>query len=242
MIAGVFWLLPIGMHSLPEEGLYASCIGELEAAEINAYQRNSDRRLAGFSRIAARVAASTIVEDRVRPNEWAFSRTTAGARLLRAPSGLSVNIAIADNEHILVIYATLGHSVGVDVELWERPSGWRDIAERFFSKPERDLIQRFPDKKSSDIFTILWTGKEAIAKASGAQLVDYLDVSLIGPSVKCPYTLQRKGATYEKWKIQWLDIGSNLVASCCATGGSHRIPEIMSCDWIIDQLSFLENM
>ncbi|MBA3771273.1 MAG: 4'-phosphopantetheinyl transferase superfamily protein [Ramlibacter sp.] len=237
MTEGVFWLLPIGGRSLPEEELYASCLGELETVEINAYQTSSDRRLASLSRAAARVAASAMVGGRVRPKEWAFSRTTAGGRLLRASSGPQVSIGIADNEHILAICADLTSCVGVDVESWQRPLGWRDTAERFFSRPERDLIQRLPDKEGSDVFTMLWTGKEALAKANGAQLVDFLDLSLIGPDLRCSQGLWREGVAHEKWRVRWFDLGIALVAICCEVGKPCRIPITVSCDWITGRLS-----
>lgn len=236
MTEGVFWLLPIGVCSLPEE-LYASCLGELETAEINAYQTISDRRLARLSRAAGRVAASTMAGGTVLPKEWSFSRTTAGGRSLRAPGGPQVSIGIADNEHILAICANLTSCVGVDVESWHRPLGWRDTAERFFSRPERDLVERLPDKESSDLFTMLWTGKEALAKANGAQLVDFLDLPLIGPDLRCPQALWRQGAAHEKWRVRWFNVGITLVAICCDVGNPCRIPITVSCDWITGRLS-----
>jgi phosphopantetheinyl transferase len=230
---GTAWLLPIGTDQLPRMEICDSVLGVLEQAEVAAYQTNHDRQLASLSRAAARIAASTIVEKAVLPHEWSFSRAPGGGRFLRALDGLLMNVSIADNENFLAICMNnMMHGIGVDVESWQRPVGWRDTASRFFSAQEQSLLGHLSDEEGSDVFTMLWTGKEALAKASGKQLADLLALPLVESNQTNQQTLLLEGLIRDQWNIRWFDFGVDLVAICCDTTMSCALPTIVPIDCV----------
>lgn len=60
------------------------------------------------------------------------------------------------------------------------------LAKRFFAKEEYDDLAGRAETEQADLFSRMWTGKEAVVKASGKGLLIPLDSFLIlGETVEC---------------------------------------------------------
>jgi len=211
---GVFWLLPIESGRLPPVESWYSLLGLWEQKEIAAFQMVRDRQIASLSRGAARFAASAAVNGTVHPKAWSFARAPTGRRILCAPDGQEMNICIADNESLLVIGAGLSTRIGVDVESRQCRFEWRNIAARFFSLAEQRLLDRLSDEKGCNMFLLLWTGKEALAKARNTDLAELLCYPLVVLDQDLTQ-LWSEGLLRDGWKFRWRNVGDDVVATCC---------------------------
>jgi 4'-phosphopantetheinyl transferase len=68
-----------------------------------------------------------------------------------------------------------GHRVGVDLEAVRASFEWMTIAGRFFSARECECISSLPASDQADVFSALWTRKEACLKAAGLGLAGGLE-------------------------------------------------------------------
>jgi len=84
------------------------------------------------------------------------------------------------SERALVGFAR-GLEIGVDLEYMKPMPDLEQIAERFFSVPERDVLRQLPAAQKPEGFFNCWTRKEAYLKAVGEGLalpLDSFDVTL----------------------------------------------------------------
>lgn len=182
-------------------------LGALEQAEIGMYQTIVDKGLASFSRIVPRVLASVFIDCSVLPHEWFFGRTVHGGRYLRGPSGLILNISLADTQKFIVISMSRSSDIGVDIDTISHDLNWRDITTRFFPPCDQKLFDDLPDSMGAQIFMMIWTAKEAFAKATGIKFANVLKKSLSG--------LTDNG----QWSITWFRDDVNTLALCAHPNG-----------------------
>jgi 4'-phosphopantetheinyl transferase len=96
-----------------------------------------------------------------------------GARGKPSVPGVEFNLSHS-GEVAVYAFTHLG-AVGIDVE-WCRPMpDALQIAERFFSAPERDVLRRMAPERREDGFFACWTRKEAYIKVLGDGLFTSLD-------------------------------------------------------------------
>lgn len=233
------WLIPFGQGLSEAPAWAASLLGTLELAEVEHYSTDVDRRQAQISRAAGRLAATRLVRGKVAPELWAFDRVAHGGRRLRAPDGRLVHIGVADNESMLVICADATAVPGVDIESWLPRNPWIALAERFFARQENAALRALPSTEAANAFTLLWTAKEALAKALQMPMADMLGMALLGSE---PINVQRwlaNGIACCSHEVQWFDLGSDVLA-VCGTSRSHFVEpctmlladlEVLSCAW-----------
>ena len=114
----------------------------------------------------------------------------------------------------LALYAVArGREVGVDVER-VRPDVDHDaIAARFFSATERDELEHFPEPLRRQRFFALWTGKEAMAKATSQGLAG----ALAGAGCAAP-----------GWTLRSVDVGPGFCAAFAVNG---PVETVSSWEW-----------
>jgi 4'-phosphopantetheinyl transferase len=102
---------------------------------------------------------------------FGFTPTSYG-KLELAPEvgGHGVKFSLS-HSHMLALFAIcLEHRIGVDVEHLKHVADWQQIADRFFSLPERRLLETTPEDKKTKAFLTCWTRREAYVKARGEGL------------------------------------------------------------------------
>lgn len=123
----------------------------------------------------------------------------------------------------LVLYAfTRQREVGIDVEWIHRRIGeFEQIAERFFSEQENQMLRRLPGQQKQAAFFNCWTRKEAYIKAKGKGLslpLDQFDVSLAPGEPAKLLATRNDPEDVLRWKMLKLDPGSDYVAALLVEG------------------------
>jgi 4'-phosphopantetheinyl transferase len=135
--------------------------------------------------VVCQTALRSILADYLAldPAELCFSEGPWGKPALAGPeaaSGLAFNLTHSGALALLAV--TRHREVGVDLELLRPLPDAQDLAERFFSAPERDDLRRVAGTDAEALtFFNCWTRKEAYIKALGRGMYEPLD----GFAVSC---------------------------------------------------------
>jgi len=120
-------------------------------------------------------------------------------------------LSISHTRDLVVVACCLQGEIGVDCEYIDRDLDTAALARRFFGAAEHHELSRLEGRQHSDGFFRLWTGKEALAKASGAGLDEVLNADL--HDLLVPPHQAHSGA----WAVRSLPpIGDSAVAIAAA--------------------------
>jgi 4'-phosphopantetheinyl transferase len=108
--------------------------------------------------------------------------------------------------HVLVAIAT--SELGIDVERTDSSLDWEDVLYSSFSNDEITWVKQSKNPRRS--FYLLWTRKEALAKATGKGLQD--DLSIF-PSLDGGHTLNPPEFFGSAWEIASFQIDNNNLCS-----------------------------
>lgn len=199
----------IGEYSLGDITLWLLCLEEISEADFaRMYACCSKERRAAADRIKAdlkrkqsvgtgyllfrlRKRFSIEVEPVVMPNGKPVFPEHAGVHFNLSHSGAYAALAFGNTP------------LGLDVECVKQAN--LKMAKRFFAKEEYECLAEADETEQADIFTKLWTGKEAVVKASGAGLcVPLSGFSVIGEIVEF------KEKRYELYRQKIAENGQTL--------------------------------
>jgi len=151
----------------------------------------------------------------IKPTALVFSYGLHGKPKLTARHSTQFNMAHS-GEH--AIYAVSQHqSVGVDIECIDRHVNIERVAERFFSTSEFKSLQKIPLHLRQHAFLRLWTGKEAVVKATGkglAQLIGKFEI--VHPPNQPAQIIATQLPQLEKIQLYYPDPGTGYVAAVAA--------------------------
>lgn len=173
------WVRPAGAPALTRGEVHVWAValdddrarGEAPAAVLSAEER---RRAANFRHagrraafIAARAALRSILAGYVGTSaERIRLRTGPGGKPeLEGPGELRFNLS--HSGRLALCAVARGRDVGVDVEHVRGGFDFTRIAERFFSEPERRMLQVAAGRARCEAFFRCWTRREAYLKARG---------------------------------------------------------------------------
>lgn len=138
---------------------------ERERAARFHFQRDSQR----FSVTRARMRSVLGVYVRSDPRELRFAYADRGKpSLVQTTTDIRFNVSHSGDRAVLGV--TSGHEVGVDIEQIRINVECEQLAQRFFSPGERQVIHELPEDQKLTTFFRMWTCKEAFLKAHGAGL------------------------------------------------------------------------
>jgi 4'-phosphopantetheinyl transferase len=131
------------------------------------YQGVADHADARTALVAARLEA--VLGH--RPN---VTRTPLGKPVL-APPDDHLWLSYGSRDGLMVLALSDAGPVGVDMETLASCRDWERVAAAFFSAAERAWLETLADGAQILGFAHLWTGKEAVLKATGQGLAAGLD-------------------------------------------------------------------
>ena len=103
-----------------------------------------------------------------RPEQLCFVADARGKPYLASPAGPpAIHFNLSHSGALALCAVTRGRDVGVDVERIRPVSAWREIAARYFSRREFEVLCAWPDDRALEAFFWGWTRKEAYSKALG---------------------------------------------------------------------------
>src|SRR6266404_1611567 len=199
--------LDVGPHLLSRLSTYLSA-EETNRAKQFVFPRDRDHFVAArgiLRELLGRCSAHS-------PASICFSQGPHGKPFLvgkLAESSMRFNIS---HSHGWALFAiTLGNEVGIDIERIRPEVAKEEIAERYFSTPERDEFRGLPSELRVEAFFLCWTSKEAYVKARGAGLqlpLDSFDVALVPGH---PATL--RSDDQERWDLRSFAAAPEYVAA-----------------------------
>lgn len=137
-------------------------LSETERNEIARFRREDDQLRSSVSRAAVRWILSQ--QTGQHPTELQIQRNNYGKPYLPEHR---VWFNASHSGQIVAVAMSRQGPVGVDVEWIRGHKCGMDVARRFFSVEECGRLQCVTPEQFAAVFTRIWTGKEALVKASG---------------------------------------------------------------------------
>jgi 4'-phosphopantetheinyl transferase len=128
-------------------------------------------------------------------------------------------------DHALYAF-TRDREIGIDIEQIRNISEMNQIAERVFSKKEREAFFSLSEKKKEEAFFNCWTRKEAFVKAIGDGLyhaLDTFEVSFLPGKLAMLLGMEGCPMATSQWSIQELNPTSGCAAAFAVKGQDWRL-------------------
>lgn len=158
------------------------------------------------------------------PSEVRFAYGERGKPTLASDGAPSFNLT---NSHELALIA-IGRDgpLGVDVEHLRPMRDAESIAERFFSRTERETLRTVPSAEKDRAFFHCWTRKEAYIKAVGdglAMKLDSFDVTLLPGGPCCFLALGGDREAAAAWTLRHLEPEPGYIGALARPGRGFRV-------------------
>jgi 4'-phosphopantetheinyl transferase len=140
------------------------CLTRDERRRANRFALDRPRQAFVVVRGLLRVLLAAYLKQ--RPSAIVLSYEPKGKPVL-VGSGLGFNVSHSGD--LALVSLTWGRRVGVDIERIRRPVPL-EVAARFFSPREQELMRSLPPSARTSAFFTCWTRKEAYLKATGEGL------------------------------------------------------------------------
>ncbi|HSN88888.1 MAG TPA: 4'-phosphopantetheinyl transferase superfamily protein, partial [Thermoanaerobaculia bacterium] len=123
-----------------------------------------------------------------------------------------------------------------DIEFLKPMPDCEQIAERFFSASERDVLRELPADRKEEAFFNCWTRKEAYLKAVGTGLavpLDSFDVTLAPGEPPRMLTLEGNAERAARWFFQHFRPAENYIGALAIEGPSPEGGEWRVSTWAL---------
>ncbi len=194
-------------------------LSDLERSEIARFRREDDQIRSSLSRAAVRWLLSE--RTGVHPSDLEILRNNYGKPYL-SQTRVWFN-ASHSGELVAIAFSTEG-PVGVDVEAIRGQHSGMDIAKRFFSVDECARLQCVPPEQFAATFTRIWTGKEALVKASGCGIGHGLEHAVLDDDWQ---------PTHGDYRLTWCDAADGYLCAVASQPGEKITDRLwlQPCQW-----------
>lgn len=207
------WVEDVGVEksSLPDP---AKILSPDEIERAGRYKFKDKSEQFKISRCLLRLVLSLYTN--VKPGDLSFGYNEWGKLEIIGGMGPSpVKFNLSHSKSLAVIGVGLDLSLGVDVSYVDPEVDFIKIMDHFMTDEERDEITRFPENLQREAFFRCWTRKEALVKAMGRALLEFLTkVRVPAKRVSRPIIvrdvyLSEQTAGMGNFKIADLDVGGS---------------------------------
>jgi 4'-phosphopantetheinyl transferase len=200
---------------------YFGLLDEGERARAKAFRFAHDRsRFIHSHGILRRILARYTGVDAAA---LTFQQGAHGKPSLALPGwGSELHFNLSHSANCCLVAIRMGCPVGIDVERRRELPNLMDIACRHFTPSESELIFRRHGAAREEAFFALWTHKEAVVKALGTRLADYLDrleFDLGQDGDVRLASLDGDSSIGDRWSVVHLEGLSGYVAAVAGTPG-----------------------
>jgi len=212
-------------------------ISEEERTRAERFIRSKDRDAFVVSHGVLRHVLA--IYSGIPASEQIHGRGEKGKPCLELPPGApTLEFNLTHSHDWALIAVTMTHPVGVDVEFIRSNIDAQAIANRFFSRREKQaVLQASPDQRRKLFFDI-WVRKEAYLKALGTGLATGLSRFCVPLDVKTPVAfppnhpaaVTAPGAN-GTWVLHTMNVARQYAAAVVTTS---RVAEIRMLQWTID--------
>lgn len=197
-------------RALEDESIRAKCLALLSPTE-----RARHDRLAAPARRLELAAAHALVRLAVAnvtntsPEQWRVRRDSVGRPIVEGPVE-GMHVSVTHTPGLVACLVARGRDVGVDAEQVSPRVPYMRIAEQVFSPGELAELRRLEDAARIDRFFLLWSVKEALAKARGdGEPLDRIEV---------PLDAGGRARIADRWVLRWSRPSpEHVMATCVCT-------------------------
>ena len=163
----------------------------------------------------------------VLPTELAFEYSEHGKPSAFTATGDGPRFNISHTGDLALFAFSSDLEVGVDVEQVRARPGLDEIAEKYFSAAEAEMVGGLMDEERDSLFATYWTRKEALYKAMGTgianrpETVDLSGMAAGGAEVSC----SAEGDGEERWFVRDIEVEDGFRAALCC----RRKPVALHC-------------
>lgn len=164
------WYVPtpeIEYHSLFER--WGHWLDPSELERLQNHKISKGQSVFFLTRVALRYLLSCYFPD-IEPATWQFSKAHEGRPFVSGPQHDAPLFNLSHAENMLVFAFSNAGQPGVDIEKSSRQLPAVELAQRYFSAQETEVLRGLSGRAQNDYFLMLWTLKEASVKASGKGL------------------------------------------------------------------------
>jgi len=194
----VVWVVDPAAEADPGWGL----LSPEERRAFAAVRRAGPRR----ARVAARATLRRVLGARLglAPPAVPLARTPAGKLVLAPGWGAAAGDCSVSHTDGLAAVAVAPLPVGVDVERRD-PAALREAAAAFLHPAERRALADRDRAAGDDLLALLWTGKEAVAKALGTGFagLDPADLAFTVPAAGPPVPWRVPALDPARVDVRW---------------------------------------
>ena len=196
-----------------------------EAARADRFRFDRHRRRFQVARASLRRILGTYLRRPAASLDFVYGEK--GKPSLAPGSGAGeLDFNLSHSSELALLAVTRKGELGVDVErLRPMPDG-EAIAERFFSRPEREVLRGVPAEQKDQAFFLCWTRKEAYVKATGDGLsmpLSRFEVSLEPGSEARMRSLDGDPAKGAAWSLRHLEPAPGYVGALAVEGPPPRV-------------------
>jgi len=156
------------------------------------------------------------------PRTLRFSYSEFGKPALVQNPGSDVLFFNVTHSRGLAVYGIArGFTVGIDVEYLDRRVSCEQIAARFFSPLEVNMLRAVPEELQHAAFFTCWTRKEAYIKARGMGLsldLKAFDVSLLPGEPAAILRSREEALDVSKWSLYEISPGPGYIGALAVEG------------------------
>jgi 4'-phosphopantetheinyl transferase len=143
--------------------------------------------------------------------------------LAEAPDDGGLQFNLSNSDEMALVGFVHGVEIGVDVEYMKPMPDLEQIAERFFSRSEREALRALPQAMKPEGFFNCWTRKEAYLKAVGEGLaapLDSFDVTLAPGEPPRMLALEGDAARAARWSFRHFRPAEQYVGALAIEGAA----------------------
>lgn len=147
------------------------------------------------------------------PSEISFGVVAMGKPTLSKPNDIGLTFNTTHSGGLVIIAVTANRDVGVDVEQMRPVPRALQVAKRFFSNEEYEMLAALPESELDRAFLSIWVRREGTAKARG-------------DSVWRGLASWKNGELEDRradWTVEPLELGPDFVGVVVARGHDWRI-------------------
>ncbi len=189
---------------------FAAVLDDKERTRARRFRFKEDEVTFTVAHALARCTLSEV--DGRPPRLWTFRIGPYGKpAVVVAQNEPKIRFNLSHTKDLTIVAATIGREVGVDVEKITCPAPL-EIADRYFTRQERDLLTQSAGLARDEAFFSIWTLKEAYMKALSRGMDLPLDSFTVGLD---PARLVRsdQDKTWERWQLWQGRIGASHIAA-----------------------------
>jgi 4'-phosphopantetheinyl transferase len=195
-----------------------------ERERADRFRFEVDQRRAVIGRGYLRLLLGQILD--LPANKLRFEQDAFGKPSLLPKQGLPVQFNLSHSGALILIAIAPGRAVGVDVERIRTDLDPDDIAARFFSANECEVLASLTGPARYQAFFACWTLKEAYLKARGVGLslpLDQFDVSFLSDEEPRLLATRPDPEEARRWRLHALEMEGDYAAALAAAGSAWKL-------------------